>query len=231
MTVRNPRSPRHLLLASLLALAGPLWAGEDATPAATPAAPSADPQALVAEYQVRDAQGERTLVLVRDATRVEYRLQDAPVQLWRQTGDGIAQWELFPRERRAIALAPGDLRTINRVPEWAHLAGLIDPGVRAGLQRDGQSRAFEDAAIRYRGRNAQGERVTLEWLEAGGLPARYRIGARYELRLRKLQRVPADAAFTALDGYRESDYADLGDMELDPFVAAYLHRQGNGHAH
>ena len=76
-------------------------------------------------------------------------------------------------------------------------------------------------------------------LSAAKPPAYYRTGKRkaktgepglYELRLRKLERVSADAAFTATIDYRETDYADLGDMELDPFAANYV-KQHSGHTH
>jgi hypothetical protein len=221
------------LLLSLLALAGPLWAG-DASVEAT--ALESDPrEALVAEYTVRDARGERTLVLVRDAERVEYRIQDEhaqdePIQLWRQTADGIAHLELFPQERRSIAYAPGDLRTLDRVPQWTRLTGLIDPALLTRLRRTGSGHAFDEVVTRHRGDDANGGKVALDWLEADSLPAYFRSGTgdtAYVLRLRKLQRIRADAAFTSTADYREVDYADLGDMELDPFVARYLRRHGH----
>jgi hypothetical protein len=218
---------------SLLALAGPLRAGDASSGAK---APEPDPpQALVAEYTVRDARGERTLVLVRDAERVEYRIQDArdqdePIQVWRQTADGIAHLELFPQERRSIAYAPGDLRTLDRVPQWPRLTGLVDPALRERLRRTGSGRAFDEIVAHYRGNDANGGKVALDWLESDAIPTYFRSGTgetAYVLRLHKLRRVPADAAFTAISDYRELDYADLGDMELDPFVASYLRRHGH----
>lgn len=224
---------RHGLLLSLLLLAGPLRAG-DAPSEAKSLEP--DPrQALVAEYTVRDAHGERTLVLVRDAERVEYRIQDEhaqdePIQLWRRTADGIAHLELFPQERRSIAYAPGDLRTLDRVPQWPRLTGLIDPALRERLRRTGSGHAFGEVVARYRGNDANGGKVALDWLETEAIPTYFRSGTgetAYVLRLHTLRRVPADAAFTAISDYRELDYADLGDMELDPFVAGYLRRHGH----
>lgn len=216
------------LVLSLLVLAGPLRAGDASVEAK--ALESDPPQALVAEYTVRDARGERTLVLVRDAERVEYRIQDEPIQLWRQTADGIAHLELFPQERRSIAYAPGDLRTLDRVPQWTRLTGLIDPALLTRLRRTGSGHAFDEVLARHRGDDANGDKVTLDWLETDALPAYFRSGAgdtAYVLRLHKLQRIRADAAFTSTADYRELDYADLGDMELDPFVARYLRRHGH----
>lgn len=235
-------------LALVLALAGPAWAGDavtaDTAPAAVEAANApavaADAQALVAEYTVRDARGERSLTLVHAVDRIEYRQPDEPVELWRQTPDGIARLELFAAEKRSIAWAPGDLRTTGRMPQWEQLASPINPQLRDKLQRDGSAKALGLSAERYRGESAEGQPIALEWLAAEGLPAYYRTGpakpkagdaGAYELKLVKLERVPAARAFTVTDGYSETDYADLGDMELDPFAAAYLKRNGHGHEH
>ncbi|UZW61487.1 hypothetical protein [Lysobacter enzymogenes] len=236
-----------LALALACALAGPAWAGDAAAANATPGivadtvvAPAVvpDAQALVAEYQVRDARGERSLTLIRSADRIEYRQPGEPVELWRQTPDGIARLELFAAEKRSVAWAPGDLRTTGRMPQWEQLASPINPQLRDKLKRDGSAKTLGLNAERYRGESAEGQAIALEWLAGEGLPAYYRTGPAkpkagdtglYELKLVKLERVGAQTAFTATGDYRETDYADLGDMELDPFAAAYLKR--NGHAH
>lgn len=242
------------LLASLIC-AGPTWAGEaagvnekamtgvvagdrgtvlEATAAAQPA------DALRAEYSVRDARGERSLVLVRSDDRIEYRMQGEPVEVWRNTPDGIARLELFAKEQRSVSWSPGDLRTIGQMPQWEQLASPINPELRTRLQRHGDAKALGVTAARYRGESAEGQAIALEWIDAEGLPAYYRTAAHkpkdgatgaYELRLRKLERVAADDAFTATADYRETDYADLGDMELDPFAASYLKHREPAHAH
>ena len=245
--VRRVVAGSGLALALAFALTGPAWAGDAATANTAPAAAAdvaiapvvaPDTQALVAHYSVRDARGERSLTLVRAADRIEYRQPGEPAELWRQTPDGIARLELFAAEKRSIAWAPGDLRTTGRMPQWKQLASPINPQLREKLQRDGSAKALGLSAERYRGESAEGQLIALQWLAAEGLPAYYRTGpakpkagdtGAYELKLVKLERVPAAEAFTATGDYRETDYADLGDMELDPFAAAYLKR--NGHAH
>lgn len=234
-----------MLVAGLLC-AGPVWAGageasaDNASLAGSTAAATEPATALRAEYTVRDAQGERRLVLVRTADRIEYRMQGEPVEVWRNTPDGIARLELFAEERRSVAWSPGDLRTVGEMPQWPQLASPIHPELRTRLQRHGEAKAPGATAARYRGQSAEGQPIALEWIEAEGLPSYYRTGqpnakagepGAYELRLRTLERVPAAGAFTATADYRETDYADLGDMELDPFAANYLKRRGHGHAH
>jgi hypothetical protein len=76
----------------------------------------------------------------------------------------------------------------------------------------------------------RGVQAQLDWLEVADLPARYRSGngrAAYVLELRALEQRPAILAFTATENLREIDYADIGDMELDPFARRYI-REGAG---
>ncbi|MEH6417073.1 hypothetical protein [Pseudomonas sp. CGJS7] len=226
-----------LSLFAALAFAGPGWAGDavDATQAVS--APAA--KAVVAHYQIRDAKGERSLVLVRSADRIEYRMQGQPVEIWRQTPDGISRLELFAKEQRSVAWSPGDLRTTGQMPDWDRLASVVNPSLRKVLKSNGQTKVLDTQAVRYSGESAEGQPISLDWIDAEGLPAYYRTGKRnakagdagaYELRLSKIERVDSAAAFTATGDYRETDYADLGDMELDPFAANYLKQRGE-HSH
>ncbi|MGO1072022.1 hypothetical protein [Lysobacter sp. CA199] len=227
-----------LSVVASLAFAGPVWAGDAADAPQTAIAPNT--QAVVAHYQIRDRKGERTLVLVRSDDRIEYRMQGEPVEIWRKTPDGISRLELFAKEQRSVAWSPGDLRTTGQMPDWNQLASVINPELRTVLKSNGQTKALDTRAARYSGESAEGQPIALEWIEADGLPSYYRTGKRkakagevgaYEIRLSKLERVAAATAFTATAEYRETDYADLGDMELDPFAAAYLKHRSDRHQH
>jgi len=201
---------------------GPAWAGSGNT----------DALAWVAEYRVHDGQGDRTLVLVRSDERVEYRLAGEPMRIWEKGGDGLFHREVFIAEGRIVSYAPGDLRALGRNPEWSQLSHLVDPALRTQLQDLGTTKASAAhgaQARRYRGA-LQGVPVQLDWLDAADLPAHYRSGkgqAAYVLELRSLDQRPEKLAFTATDGLREIDYADIGDMELDPFARRYI-REGAG---
>ena len=211
-----------LLLACVLSCIGPARA--DAGFAAPVAGAAADEQAWVAEYTLRDAHGERPLVLVCDADEVEYRVPGEPIRVWLRGNDGLAHREVFPADARVVEYAPGDLRALGHTPDWARLRGLVDPGLRARLHAAGNARMAGIEAQRYRGGEGGGK-VELDWLQDAGLPAFYRGGhgdARVELRLRSLQRRPVAQAFTATDGFRALDYTDIGDMELDPFARRFI---------
>jgi hypothetical protein len=215
-----------LTTVSWMHFAGPAWAGEVRGSAGTVAAREA-PQAWVAEYRIRDAGVERTLVLVRSDTQVEHRMPGEPVRAWQKIGDGVEHREIFAAQQRVVVYAPGDLRALGQSQDWARLGGLVDPALLAGLKDAGSTRTAGQVARRLRGVH-EGDRIDLDWIAGAELPARYRrVGpqGRFQLELRTLQRVPAAAAFASTDGYRELDYADIGDMELDPFARQYI-RQG-----
>ncbi len=182
-------------------------------------------EAWVGDYRIRDARGERALTLVRDDGRVEYRVEGEPTRVWRQTPDGLELTELYLDQKRKVAYAPGDLRAMNVQPDWAQLSGLVDPALRTQLAASGDASAFAQPLTRYRGKDAQGARVELDWLAQAGLPARYCTGPRCGkrggqdgVRLKALQKMPAETAFTSLEGLLEIDHADLGDREQDAFV-------------
>ena len=220
--------PRSSLLALLLFCTGPAWAGAGIDDAKTV---DGDGQAWIAEYALHDAQGERRLVIACDADEVEYRLPDTPIHVWLRGGDGLAHREVFPAEMRVVEYAPGDLRALGHTPDWAQLRGLVEPELRARLRDAGSARVVGGEARRYRG-DENGAKVELDWLAEAGLPAYFRSGrgdSRVELRLRRLERKPAAQAFTATEGYRELDYTDIGDMELDPFARRYILMGAGGH--
>ena len=81
--------------------AGLVSAGEQAAGRQVATAAS-DSEAWIGEYRVRDAQGERMMTIVRDATRIEYRERNMPVRVWRQMSDGIELQEIDPQRGEII---------------------------------------------------------------------------------------------------------------------------------
>jgi hypothetical protein len=199
----------------LALLAGPAWAGD----------------AWVADYAIQDAKGERTLVLVRDDNRVEYRISGEAPRIWRRLQDGVEMRELHPEEKRVITYSPGDLRTLGMPTDWEQLAGIVEPGLRTRLSMKDGAKFFGQASVRYTGSDPQGNKVMLDWLAGAGLPVHYCVGGQCAakrdagdgLRLRSLKQVPAEQAFSSEEGLLEIDQADLGDMEMDPVVRHLTH--------
>ena len=216
----------------LVLIAGQGWAGDGGGHGSNNTV-AGNETAWVGDYRIRDASGERELKLVRDGSRIEYRIAGEPIRVWRQTPDGVELRELYPADRRMVVYAPGDLRTLDKVPDWALLSGLVDPALLAGSSIAGNASAFTQPLTRYRGADAQRKHVELDWLSVVGLPARYCTGKPESgkcsggdaIRLQGLAQVPAERAFTPFEGLLEIDHADLGDMEMDAFVHGLSHAE------
>lgn len=206
---------RWISLLLLFLIAGPSWAGD----------------AWIAEYRIADTNGPRSLTVIQDDRRIEYRMSDEPVRVWRKLADGMEMRELYLQDRRIIVSAPGDLRAMEYSPDWVHLSGVIDPAIRTRLGQKGSGVAFDQSMVRYRGADVQGRPVELDWLPEAGIPLRYRDGEKKDaLILQSLTRMPAEQAFSTTAGLLEIDEADLSDMELDPFVRR-LPRSAHAAAH
>jgi hypothetical protein len=213
-TVAEPMTTSYRTVAAffIALLAGPSWAGERVDAPVITAAPTT--LAWVGDYRVRDAHGERRMTVVRDATRVEYRVDRLPVRVWRQVADGVELQELHPERGERVTFAPGDLRALDRAPAWGQISSLVDPSLRDRLAAGRDGKVFGEPLQRYRGKDGQDHTIELDWLPTSAMPARYHIdaGAASEtIELRGMRRLPADQAFTATATLRETDGADQGD--------------------
>lgn len=208
--------------AALLALvAGPAWAGD----------------AWIAEYLIGNADGDGTLVLVRDELQVEYRMEGQAPRIWRKTPDGVEMQELHTDQKKLIAYSPGDLRTLGMTMEWEQLTGLVSPDLRRQPAIKEAARQFGQVVVRYEGVDRSGQPLMLNWLPEVGMPVLFRTGrpnesgvaAHPNLQLRKLSRLPSEQAFSSKDGLLEIDHADLGDMEMNPDMRRLTQDAHPGH--
>ena len=196
----GPRTgPAPAIALALLLLAGQGRAGESA---------------WVGTYrEVRDGKACE-FTLVRGDRRAETRGCDRPTRIWRRLDDGVELLELHPGRGELVRYSPGDLRAARREPDWSQASGLVSDTLRHALGAGRPVRTGGREALRYDARDPSGRRVRLDWLAEAGVPARYRVGDRRggeTLELRALARIEAREAFTALEGLREVDWADLGD--------------------
>ncbi len=195
------------LLIALL-IAGPGWAGERAQDAA-----------WIGKYRIHDAKGDRNLVLVRSDSRVEYRVDGQPVRVWCRTPDGIELREVDIADKRIVTFAPGELRTLNMESDWVRLSELMPVSMLPRLEKTGHGTLYGQSLERFGGSDSKGQRIELDWLPDVMLPARYHLGpasAPEAITLLQLARTTARVAYTSLDGFSETDHADIGDEVTAP---------------
>lgn len=199
--------PRSCLLLALL-IAGPGWAGDGGQDAA-----------WIGKYRIHDAKGDRNLVLVRSDSRVEYRVDGQPVRVWSGTPDGIELREVDIAERRIVTFAPGELRTLKMESDWLRLSELMPVSMLPRLQKTGNGTLYGQPLEQFRGSDSKGERIELDWLPDVRLPARYHLGpgsAPDAIKLLQLARTTTRVAYTSLEGFSETDHADMGDEVTVP---------------
>jgi hypothetical protein len=168
----------------------------------------------IGTYQHRLGKAQCRFTVVRSERQVEHRGCGHPTRIWHRLDDGVELLELHPEQGRAVRFAPGDLRALQREPDWARISMLVPPYLRASLGTGKPARVLRHDALRYRGRGPDGRRVELDWLIDADLPAHYRIGDRRggeQLTLERLERGDASSAFASTANLREIDAADLGD--------------------
>lgn len=194
---------------------------------------SGDPPAVACRYEsFQDSNktarhAATSSYLWRDINHVETR--DASGQtgtLWERSGEGeIVFRKLYHSARKAIEYYADDLRATGNAPDWKAIVSMFDPGLLGTtLKSVGHEIYLNRVAERFRG-NINGVTVEVLWLTRERLPALVIKSAaqqRQTLRLAEiwpLKNAPKRSSSRAqLDQYQHLDFADLGDMESDPFV-------------
>lgn len=157
--------------------------------------------------------------------------------LWRRSADEqISMEQVFPTERHVVEFTPGDLKALNQKPAWKHLRSIIDPAIlETVLKPTGASSELEGYMVeRFEG-VANGASWEVDWSAGHLIPMRLQqtrsdriltltARALYPLRL-------APWKLPDTDGFRRTDFSDLGDMPNDPAVRRLTKLGVSFHSH
>jgi hypothetical protein len=191
----------------------------------------------IAHYEVtHDGRSER-LDVVRTSDRIEHRyLKRGITEVWSRDPRGeLSHWKVFHQPKRSVHYTAGDLRTIEAEPLWEQLATLLKPGERAKLKTKGSKRTPHGPAILLEGQ-LDHQKARVLWNEREGWAeeiAWVSGNARKTYRLLSNEPcTPTVCASVDMRDVREIEFADLGDMETDPFVHRFLATfGGDEHSH
>jgi hypothetical protein len=191
----------------------------------------------IAHYEItHDGRTER-LDVVRTKERIEHRYLTRGIsEVWSRDLRGeLSHWKVFHQAKRSVHYTAGDLRTIEAEPSWEQLATLTNAGERAKLKAKGTKRTAHGSATLLEGQiDRQQTRVL--WNEPTGWAEEVALGSgdkRKKYRLLSAEAcTPSTCAPLDTSSVREIEFADLGDMESDPFVHSFLATfGGKNHAH
>lgn len=153
---------------------------------------------------------------------------------WQQDHHTIIQKKFFHNERRGVEFQQADLQMLNKLPQWQPLACLLDTAVISQLTEVDTGWSEGVPVRRYEGRLND---------------TQWRIDVRTDLMVPvRIERENAERHETlalvnawplsesprqpvAVDQYNVIDFADIGDMEYDPFVKQVEAMLGGVHHH
>jgi hypothetical protein len=183
---------------------------------ALPAAAS-ELAAVRARYALKRGDHVEHLELVRAADRVAHTFVERGVrELWQRDARGeLEHWRAYPAQGKSVHYTPGDLRTINSWPRWDALTQLISASELATLKPN--KKGVLEGTLR-------GQPARVEWRDDVALPKRISIG---QLSMELLSVEPVSAV--ERDTLTSIEFADLGDMEYDPFVRRFLAHDHHQH--
>jgi hypothetical protein len=193
--------------------------------------------ALRARFAMTRADGRTEhLELLRVPDRVEHRFVERGYsELWRRDARGeLEHVRSFPGDGKAVHYTAGDLSTIHLAPDWRALESLLGASELSALREVGRSRSAKAGSLRMLSGTLRGQPARVSWRDDVALPAQLALGegkSKVVISLLSVTACTSDScAGEDTSSLRSIEFADLGDMEYDPFVRRFLAHEG-GHAH
>lgn len=184
-----------------------------------------EPEKLTAIYKISQGNGsdnaEHTLQLTRYQDQVIYQKSSQTFEAWNKNGEYT---RYFPADKRSVSYRRGDLLSLNINYDLEQLFHLVSPKVQSQLTQSKTAQQGCMAVTHFSGAQA-GNDVDLQWVTSLKLPYQLTIGAgeqQIKYQLTEVKPV-AQVDFKALiSGYKDIDFADVGDSESDPFIAKMI---------
>ena len=200
------------------------------------------PPALACRFKTTETLKDQTVTqqdwrLWRTRDRIETRNETTQTgEVWtRVSTNQIAHDKLFLADRTVLEYAPGELRAAQQRVDWDRLGGLVEAKVLArDFKPGGTTTILGRRAQQYQRKTASGTEE-IWWLPAEQIAALIRRELPDRTVTTQLQEIyPAGQppwAPGSTAGFRTIDFADLGDMESDPFVRKITRQLGHSHEH
>ena len=176
-------------------------------------------------------------LLWRTPSRIETRNETTQTgEVWtRVSTNQISHDKLFLADRTVLEYAPGELRAAQQRVDWTRLGCLVEVKALAhDFKLSGTTTILGRRAQQYQRTSASGLEE-IWWLPSEQIAALIRRELPDRVVTTQLKELhPVDQspwASSSTAGFRTIDYADLGDMESDPFVQKITRQLGHSHDH
>jgi len=165
-----------------------------------------------------------------------FNAQSQQGEVWSiNTYGDIEHNRIFVQDKTIVDYTNGELKTMNKVPQWNQLASIYSPKQIAKLNKTGEKVLFGKSVTVHEG-VMNGLPTIIWWLPEMQIPAYVQQGegkARTSmLMIEMLSQTPITWSWVnpaSLVNYARIDASDFGDMESDPFVKKLLELEGHHH--
>jgi hypothetical protein len=153
---------------------------------------------------------------------------------WHQDGNTLIQKTYYHHDRRGMEFQQADLQMLNKQPQWQALALVFDPALLGQLKLTDTGWREGVPFQRYEG-TLQDSRWVLDVRTDLMLPIRIEHETKHShetitlVEAHPLAQAPWHPVPT--HDYNVIDFADIGDMESDPFVKKVEAQLGGVHHH
>jgi len=142
-------------------------------------------------------------------------------EIWIRDGNAVFMLKAFHQDKRSVEYRSDDFAVLNIEPKWDKQALLLDPALFQQL-KEINSGWVGKVPVRYYKGTVGNQQIEVEWRVDLDLPARIKRTSP-DLDEETLLQNASDlsqAAWKPRDTghYVVTDYADIGDMERDPFI-------------
>ncbi|QFU21833.1 hypothetical protein FM038_006480 [Shewanella eurypsychrophilus] len=183
------------------------------------------PEQLNAVYEISQTNGsqqaKQKLELTRYQDNMVYQASPQSFEAWNKNGEYI---RYFPMDKRSVSYRRSDLLSLNINYDLEQVFHLVSPKVQSQLK---QTDNIQHGCMTVNSFNGEqsGQRINLQWVASLNLPYQLIIGeGEQTLRYQLIEVNPVTQAEfkTLTSGYKDIDFADVGDSESDPFIAKMI---------
>lgn len=200
-----------------------------------------DPDKLGAHYGVTIGEAHNApklsepFTLWRNGLQVAYEYPEPGItDLWERTANGrLRLVRHFDKHERGIEYQPGEIRLSVKTDAWILKRQLISNELIESMELE-KAWGEDCDRVEVYTRDHGEKRLVLEWLPVLELAKKFTMESPEGQRLWSLEKIVTDGGrvareFAEREGYRMTDYADIGDHESDPFFLRMMNLGYIGH--
>lgn len=192
---------------------------------------------LSVRYEVRNASQNQEWFMDRKINTIStFNGDNLRGEIWTRDHQGDIEYtRVFMEDKKLVEYTTGELKTQNKLPDWAQLASIFAPKIIASLKVSGEKIQFGEQVLVLEGKINNVE-TTIWWIPKLQIPSyvsQKQGTVDSSMTLKEIyKQTPTTWQWldtATFDSFSRIDASDIGDMEGDPFVKKLLQLDGHDH--